>query len=389
MCALPNISQKSLYTLFTLKKNLPNTKARLGKLNTHHGIIETPIFMPVGTLGTVKAVEQQQLIDQVHARIILGNTYHLYLRPGCKIISDAGGLHEFMNWHHPILTDSGGYQVFSLSDNRKLDEEGAHFKSHIDGSSHSFTPENVVDIQRQLGSDIMMVLDECPPYPSTYDYAKSSMELTHRWAKRGRSRFLETASHYGHKQHQFGIIQGGTYKDLRIESSKFIADIGFEGIAIGGLSVGEPTDIMYEMTDLNTDYLPEDKARYLMGVGTPANLLHCIARGIDMFDCVMPTRNARNGMIFTKNGHINLRNAKWKNHHKVLDADFPSLLCQKYTMAYIHHLFRNNEILGLMLASVHNLTFYLWLMEQARNRIQDETFADWYIDMASTLDNRI
>lgn len=375
--------------MYTLKKTASTTKARLGELRTAHGTIQTPIFMPVGTLGTVKGVSQDTLVDQIKAQIILGNTYHLYLRPGCDIIREAGGLHKFMNWDLPILTDSGGYQIFSLSDNRELDEEGAHFQSHIDGSRHTFTPENVVETQRILGSDIMMLLDECPPYPSSYEYAKNSMKLTHRWAKRGRKAFLESEPLYGHEQAQFGIVQGGTYKDLRIESSKFMADQDFEGIAIGGLSVGEPIDLMYEFTDLNTDYLPKGKARYLMGVGTPANLLEGVARGVDMFDCVMPTRNARNGTIFTRNGRVNIRNAQWKEHHDYLDPDFPSELCNKYTMAYIHHLIRNNEIFGMVLASVHNLTFYLWLMEEVRERIADDTFGEWYPGMVERLENRI
>ncbi|MDR9419523.1 tRNA guanosine(34) transglycosylase Tgt [Gracilimonas sp.] len=375
--------------MYTLKKTSTTTKARLGTLETDHGIIETPIFMPVGTLGTVKGVSQKTLKEHIKAQIILGNTYHLYLRPGTEIMKEAGGLHSFMKWDGPILTDSGGYQIFSLSDIRELDEEGAHFQSHIDGSKHSFTPENVVEIQRILGSDIMMLLDECPPYPSSHDYAKKSMELTHRWAKRGRKAFLESEPLYGHKQAQFGIVQGGTYKDLRIESSKFMTDQDFEGIAIGGLSVGEPIELMYEFTDLNTDYLPKDKARYLMGVGTPANLLEGVARGVDMFDCVMPTRNARNGTIFTRNGRVNIRNAQWKNHHEFLDEEFDSDLCSKYTMAYVHHLFRNNEIYGLVLASVHNLRFYLWLMEKVRARIDNDTFAEWYPGMVKQLEQRI
>jgi queuine tRNA-ribosyltransferase len=345
--------------------------------------------MPVGTLASVKAVKQDELIEKVKAQIILGNTYHLYLRPGCKIIEDAGGLHSFMSWDRPILTDSGGYQVYSLSDNRELSEKGAQFKSHLDGSKHMFTPENVVDIQRTLGSDIMMVLDECPPYPSSYEYAKESMELTHRWEKRGRKAFLDSQPKYGHKQAQFGIVQGGTYEDLRIESSKYVTDLDFEGIAIGGLSVGEPTELMYKMTDLNTDYLPEEKPRYLMGVGKPENLLHAVARGIDMFDCVLPTRNARNGQIFTGNGYINIRNAKWKNHHEPLDPDFPTDLCQKYNMSYIHHLFRNNELLGLELASLHNLTFYLWLMDEVKQRIASDTFHNWYKGKAEVLATKI
>ncbi|MFH5886394.1 tRNA guanosine(34) transglycosylase Tgt [Halalkalibaculum sp. DA3122] len=375
--------------VFTLSKTDSRTKARTGTLQTDHGTIETPVFMPVGTLGTVKAVQQDELTDKIDAPVILGNTYHLYLRPGCDIISGAGGLHQFMNWDRPILTDSGGYQVYSLSDNRELTEEGARFKSHHDGSEHLFSPENVVKIQRILGSDIMMILDECPPYPCDKDYAKESMELTHRWAERGKKAFLDTEPLYGHKQFQFGIVQGGTYKDLRKESAQFMADQGFDGIAIGGLSVGEPTGLMYEMTDHNTDDLPRDKPRYLMGVGKPANLLHCVARGIDMFDCVLPTRNARNGQLFTRQGIININNAKWKNHHQHFDPDFPSDLCQKYTMAYIHHLFRNNEILGLQLATLHNLTFYLWLMREMRRRIQENTFSEWYENYAEQVDQKI
>jgi len=375
--------------LFRLEKNCSSTKARLGHIKTDHGIIKTPIFMPVGTLATVKAVSQDQLIEQIKAQIILSNTYHLYLRPGNQIIKNAGGLHNFMKWAHPILTDSGGYQIFSLADNRKLEEEGAKFKSHIDGSTHWFTPENVVETQRILGSDIMMILDECPPYPSTFEYAKKSMELTHRWAKRGRKHFLESSPYYEHSQFQFGIVQGGTYPELRKQSSEYMAELDFEGIAIGGLSVGEPIPLMYEMTDLNTDALPTHKARYLMGVGTPANLLECIARGIDMFDCVMPTRNARNGTIFTKNGKVNLRNARWKDHHKLLDEEFPSDLCSKYSMAYIHHLFKNDEILGLNLASLHNLTFYLWLMEETRTHIANDTFAEWYPGMVKRLESKV
>lgn len=375
--------------MFELEKTSEQTKARTGTITTDHGIIETPIFMPVGTLGTVKAVTQDELTEQIKAQIILGNTYHLYLRPGNEIMQEAGGLHQFMEWNHPILTDSGGYQVFSLSDNRELSEKGAQFKSHHDGSKHMFTPENVVETQRILGSDIMMMLDECPPYPCEYAYAKKSMELTHRWAKRGRKTFEESNPVYGHRQFQFGIVQGGTFEDLRKESAQFMAGLGTEGIAIGGLSVGEPTDLMYEMTDLNTDDLPEDKPRYLMGVGTPGNLLQCVARGIDMFDCVLPTRNARNGQLFTRHGIINIRNAKWKHHHQYFDEEFSSDVSQKYTMAYIHHLFRNNELLGLQLATLHNLTFYLWLMGEMRSRIQAGTFADWYEGMTEQVEQRI
>ena len=375
--------------MFQLHTTCSTSKARLGSLTTDHGVIETPIFMPVGTLGTVKGVSQDRLKDPIFAQVILGNTYHLYLRPGTEVIQASGGLHGFMNWDRPILTDSGGYQIFSLSDIRTLDEEGAHFKSHLDGSKHLFTPENVVDIQRILGSDIMMILDECPPYPSDYAYAKNSMELTHRWAKRGRKQFLETQTLYGHRQFQFGIVQGGTYKDLRIASAEFMAEQNFEGIAIGGLSVGEPIPLLYEMTDVNTDVLPKEKARYLMGVGTPANLLESIARGVDMFDCVMPTRNARNGTIFTREGKVNLRNSKWKNHHAPLDPDFPSDLCQKYQMSYVHHLLKSNELFGMTLASEHNLQFYLWLMKEVREHIKNDTFASWYPHMVTQLESKI
>jgi len=375
--------------LFQLKKTLSQTKARSGQITTDHGSINTPIFMPVGTLGTVKAVNQDDLLHKIKAQIILGNTYHLYLRPGNEIMQNAGGLHRFIGWDKPILTDSGGYQIFSLAEIRELKEKGATFQSHLDGSKHLFTPENVVETQRILGSDIMMILDECPPWPAEYDYVKNSMELTHRWAKRGRDAFLKSGSFYGHQQFQFGIVQGGTYKDLRKESSEYMSSLNFEGLAIGGLSVGEPTNLMYEITDFNTDYLPDDKPRYLMGVGTPGNLIQCVAMGIDMFDCVMPTRNARNGMLFTRNGIINIRNAKWKNHHKLLDPDFPTEVCQRYRMSYIHHLFRSKEILGLELASKHNLTFYLWLMEQIRKKIQEDKFHFWYQEMIKQVENRI
>ncbi|REL25068.1 tRNA guanosine(34) transglycosylase Tgt [Rhodohalobacter sp. SW132] len=375
--------------MFKLEKTSSSSKARTGILKTDHGSIKTPIFMPVGTVGSVKAVNQDDLADKVKAQIILGNTYHLYLRPGNEIMENAGGLHSFMRWDRPILTDSGGYQIFSLSDNRKLEEEGATFKSHLDGSKHLFTPENVVETQRVLGSDIIMILDECPPYPAEKSYVHESMGLTHRWAKRGREAFLTSKPKYGHSQAQFGIVQGGTFKDLRKESSEYMASLNFEGLAIGGLSVGEPNELMYEITDFNTEHLPEEKPRYLMGVGTPANLLQCVARGVDMFDCVMPTRNARNGMIFTRYGKINLRNAKWKHHHQPLDTDFPSDLCSKYKMSYLHHLFKANELLGLELASKQNLTFYLWLMSEARSRIEDDTFSDWYPGMSETVDKKI
>jgi queuine tRNA-ribosyltransferase len=375
--------------MFELLKKDPHTKARTGRITTDHGVIQTPIFMPVGTLATVKAVKQTDLRDEIKAQIILGNTYHLYLRPGCDIMEKAGGLHRFMNWDGPILTDSGGYQVFSLAANRVLEEQGATFKSHIDGSSHKFTPENVVDIQRILGSDIMMLLDECPPWPCSYEYAKNSMELTHRWAARGLNAFRETGPLYGHYQMQFGICQGGTNADLRSESAMFIDGLGFDGNAIGGLSVGEPANLMYEMTDLVTGYLSENKPRYLMGVGTPGNLLTCIALGIDMFDCVMPTRNARNGMLFTRNGIINMRNARWKDHFHPADEGFDSDLCRHHSMAYLHHLFRCGEILGMELASLHNLRFYLWLMEETRQQISAGTFHSWYPGMVKRLESRL
>ena len=375
--------------MFTLHSTDSHSKARLGTLKTDHGEIQTPIFMPVGTNGSVKAVSQDDLAQRIQAPIILGNTYHLYLRPGMELMREVGGLHQFIGWNGAILTDSGGYQIFSLSDMRKLEERGAEFKSHLDGSKHWFTPENVVEIQRTLGSDIMMILDECPPYPSEYDYALNSMELTHRWAARGRKAFEETEPLYGHKQAQFGIVQGGTYPDLRKASAEFMASVGFEGIAIGGLSVGEPTDLLYEMTDLTTDHLPHDKPRYLMGVGTPGNLIQSVLRGVDMFDCVMPTRNARNGMIFTRHGIVNIRNAKWRHHHKPLDKEFESDLCQRYSMSYIHHLFRADELLGLELASEHNLTFYLWLMKQIREQIAAGTFASWAEEMTRTVETRL
>lgn len=375
--------------MFSLIKSCKTTKARTGYIQTDHGRIETPIFMPVGTLATVKAVPQKTLLSEIKAQIILANTYHLYLRPGMQVMDEVKGLHSFMRWDRPILTDSGGYQVFSLSDIRKIEERGVIFKSHLDGSKHEFTPENVVDIQRTLGSDIIMVLDECPDAKSTFDYAKKSMELTHRWAKRGRDFFLTSADRYDHRQFQFGIVQGTVFSKLREESSQTIADLDFEGNAIGGLSVGEPTEDMYAMTDICTDILPTNKPRYLMGVGTPANLIESIARGIDMFDCVMPTRNARNGMIFTHNGTINLRNSKWKHHHKPFDDTFPSDLCSTYPASYIHHLFRSNELYGLQLASEHNLMFYLALMEEVRQRILNDSFSQWYPKKVNNLECRI
>ncbi|MDI6402549.1 tRNA guanosine(34) transglycosylase Tgt [Balneolaceae bacterium ANBcel3] len=375
--------------MFQLLKETSSGKARAGLLNTGHGTLPTPIFMPVGTAGTVKAVDNRTLQEKVQAPIILGNTYHLYLRPGNAIMAEAGGLHSFMNWQGALLTDSGGYQVYSLSDIRTLENDGVIFKSHLDGSRHKFTPENVVETQRILGSDIMMVLDECPPYPSSYEYVKKSLVLTHRWAQKSVEAYKNSESRYGHKQYLFGIVQGGTYSDLRKESVLALSEMEFSGLAIGGLSVGEPPEVMYEVSDVATDILPKDKPRYLMGVGTPSDILNGIARGIDMFDCVMPTRNARNGMLFTENGIINIRNAKWKSHFASADPGFPSDLCQLHTMAYVHHLFKSGEILGLQLASAHNLMFYLWLVREARKHILDDTFDSWYPAMDKKVKHRL
>lgn len=375
--------------LFTLIQRSNATDARLGRIQTDHGIIETPIFMPVGTVGSVKAVTNPELISDVKAQIILGNSYHLYLRPGTDIISAAGGLHHFMSWDLPILTDSGGFQVYSLANIRDLRDEGVVFQSHIDGSRHLFSPENVVEIQRSFGSDIMMVLDDCPPNPSSHEYASKSMDLTHGWAQRGRKAFLNTDNHYDYRQFQFGIVQGCTYPDLRKESASYITELDFDGNAIGGLSVGEPAEVMYAMTEICTAVLPEEKPRYLMGVGTPANLLESIARGVDMFDCVMPTRNARNGMLFTRHGTINTRNTKWKDCFESADPGFLSPLCRDYSMAYLHHLIRNKEMVGLQLASVHNLCFYLWLMGEVRRHIKEGTFAEWYPKAAAEMERKL
>lgn len=345
--------------------------------------------MPVGTVGSVKAVTQQQLNDEVNAQIILGNTYHLYLRPGTEILEKAGGLHKFNGWDKPILTDSGGYQVFSLSNNRKLKEEGALFQSHIDGSRHLFTPENVIDIQRSIGADIIMAFDECPPYPSDYSYAKKSMELTHRWLTRCVQHMDETEPKYGYEQSLFPIVQGSTYKDLRVESAKFIADMGCDGNAIGGLSVGEPEDMMYEMCGLCCEQLPADKPRYLMGVGTPWNILENIALGIDMFDCVMPTRNGRNGMLFTSKGVINIKNKRWEDDFSVIDDGIECPTSIFYTKAYVRHLFVANEILGMQIASIHNLAFYLHLVKQARHHILQGDFTEWKNKMIPVLKQRL
>jgi queuine tRNA-ribosyltransferase len=362
---------------FTLQHSDPQSKARAGLLETAHGVIETPIFMPVGTAGTVKAVHQRELKNDIQVQIILGNTYHLYLRPGTSVLEAAGGLHKFMNWDGPILTDSGGFQVFSLSGIRKIKEEGVQFSSHIDGSKHLFTPERAMDIQRSIGGDIIMAFDECTPYPCEYAEAKKSMELTHRWLTRCCDHFDNTSSLYGYEQNLFPIVQGSTYKDLRKQSAEFIASKERAGNAIGGLSVGEPAEMMYEITDQITDILPKDKPRYLMGVGTPANIIEGIALGVDMFDCVMPTRNARNGMLFTKNGIINIRNEKWKSDFSPIEEDGATYVDTYYSKAYLRHLNSNNEMLGAQIASIHNLGFYLWLVKEARKRIIDGSFAAW------------
>lgn len=374
---------------FELQHTANGSKARAGKMTTDHGDIETPIFMPVGTVGSVKAVSQQQLYNDVNAEIILGNTYHLYLRPGLEVLEAAGGLHNFNGWHRPILTDSGGYQVFSLAANRKINEEGVVFQSHIDGSKHLFSPEKVMDIQRIIGADIIMAFDECPPYPSEYRYAKTSMDLTHRWLDRCIRHFNSTPGKYNYDQNLFPIVQGGTYKDLRTASCQYIASMNAAGNAIGGLSVGEPMNMMYEFTALCCDELPINKPRYLMGVGTPWNILECIDLGIDMFDCVMPTRNGRNGMLFTTKGVINIKNLKWAKDFSVIDNDLPNSVSQYYSKAYMRHLFVSKEILGLQLASIHNLSFYLWLVKEARKHIQNNTFAGWKKEMLEILQQRL
>ena len=362
---------------FELQKEDLNSNARAGLITTAHGTIETPIFMPVGTVGSVKAVHFHELENDIKAQIILGNTYHLYLRPGMDIIEKAGGLHKFNGWKRPILTDSGGFQVFSLSANRKLKEEGAYFRSHIDGSKHLFTPEGVVDIQRSIGSDIMMALDECPPGDSDYQYAKKSLALTLRWLRRGWDHYKATDGKYGYSQAYFPIVQGCVYKDLRQESAKFVADLGADGNAIGGLAVGEPTEKMYEMIEIVNEILTKDKPRYLMGVGTPANILEAIERGVDMMDCVMRTRNGRNGMLFTKNGIMNMRNKKWADDFSPIEIDGASEVDRMYSRAYLRHLFVSQEILAMQIASIHNLAFYLWLVGEARSHILAGDFKAW------------
>lgn len=374
---------------FKLESTDSRGKARAGTINTAHGQIQTPIFMPVGTAGAVKAVTQQQLKQVVDPHIILGNTYHLYLRPGTSVLEHAGGLHRFNGWDKPILTDSGGYQVFSLAQNRKIKEEGVVFQSHIDGSRHLFSPESVMDIQRSIGADIIMAFDECPPYPSEYKYAKDSMELTHRWLDRCFNRLEETPPKYGYPQHLFPIVQGSTYKDLRKASCEYVASKGAVGNAIGGLSVGEPEDMMYEYTALCTEHLPLDKPRYLMGVGTPWNILECIDLGVDMFDCVMPTRNGRNGMLFTTQGVINIRNKKWEKDFSVIDLGLENEVSSYYSKAYLRHLFVAQEILALTLASIQNLSFYLWLVKEARKHIIAGDFSNWKREMVPILKQRL
>ncbi len=374
---------------FTLQHKDKGSSARAGLIVTDHGSFETPIFMPVGTAGTVKGVHQRELKQDIDAPIILGNTYHLYLRPGIEILKKAGGLHSFINWDRSILTDSGGYQVFSLAEIRKIKEEGAFFQSHIDGSRHSFTPENIVDIQRVIGADIMMALDECTPYPCDYAYAKASMELTHRWLDRGVEQFLKTDALYSHNQSYFPIVQGSIYQDLRKRSAEKVAEKFMEGNAIGGLSVGEPAEEMYRMTEIVNAILPREKPRYLMGVGTPVNILESIALGVDMFDCVMPTRNGRNGMLFTSEGIINIRNAKWRDDFSSVDPNAEIYTSKQYSKAYLRHLLISNEMLGAQIASVHNLYFYLWLVKEARKKIVSGEFSSWKNSMVKKLSVRL
>ncbi len=374
---------------FKLTSKDAHSKARAGIVTTDHGDIPTPIFMPVGTAGSVKAVHQRELAQDIDAKIILGNTYHLYLRPGIELLEKAGGLHKFNGWNHPILTDSGGYQVYSLSENRKIKADGVTFKSHIDGSKHFFSPESVMDIQRSIGADIIMAFDECTPYPCEYAYAKKSMKMTHDWLARCVNRMDNTAPKYSYDQALFPIVQGSVYKDLRKESAEFIASQNQQGNAIGGLSVGEPHEMMYEMTDLVCSILPADKPRYLMGVGTPENILECIALGIDMFDCVMPTRNARNGMLFTTQGIINIRNEKWKDDLSAIDIELGGYASTFHSKAYLRHLIISKEILGAQIASIHNLTFYLWLVKQARLKIEEGTFTDWKNKMVKVVTQRL
>ncbi|MDE7027627.1 tRNA guanosine(34) transglycosylase Tgt [Duncaniella freteri] len=374
---------------FVLQSTASGSNARAGLITTDHGVIETPIFMPVGTLGSVKSVHQHELRDDIKAQIILGNTYHLYLRPGIDILEKAGGLHKFNGWERPILTDSGGFQVFSLAANRKLTEEGAWFRSHIDGSKHLFTPESVVDIERSIGADIMMALDECPPGTADIDYARKSLRLTQRWLERGWKRYKETEGRYGYRQAYFPIVQGVVYPELRRDAAKHVADLGADGNAIGGLAVGEPTEVMYDMIEVVNEILPADKPRYLMGVGTPANILEAIDRGVDMMDCVMPTRNGRNGMLFTAHGIMNMRNRKWADDFSPIQEDGPSYVDRTYTKAYLRHLFISDEILAMQIASIHNLAFYLWLVGEARRHIIAGDFKVWKTEMVERVTRRL
>ncbi len=374
---------------FIINSTDKKTNARVGFFETSHGVIQTPVFMPVGTQGAVKTVHHRELKDEINAEIILSNTYHLYLRPGSDVIENAGGIHKFINWDNNILTDSGGYQVYSLSSNRKITDNGVRFKSHIDGSTHLFTPESVIDTQVSIGADIIMAFDECPAYPCEYDYAKNSMNLTHKWLDRCIERFKTTENKYGYKQYLFPIVQGSTFKDLRIKSAEYIANTNLFGNAIGGLSVGEPAEEMYLMNEIVCNILPKDKPRYLMGVGTPINLLENIALGIDMFDCVMPTRNARNGMLFTSKGIINIKNSKWKNDFSLLDDDKITYVDKDYSKAYLRHLFSVNEILAKQIASIHNLGFYSWLICEARRHIMDGDFLNWKNKMIKVLNKRL
>ncbi len=374
---------------FKLEHTDKNSKARTGTITTAHGEIKTPIFMPVGTVGTVKGVHQHEVSDDIKAQIILGNTYHLYLKPGLDILKSAGGLHKFMNWDRPILTDSGGYQVYSLAGTRKIKEEGVKFQSHIDGSYHHFSPEYAIDIQRVIGGDLIMAFDECTPFPCDYKYAKQSMHMTHRWLKRCVDRMNETDPLYGYEQTLLPIVQGSTYKDLRTQSAEMIASFDQPANAIGGLSVGEPAEELYAMTELVCDILPKDKPRYLMGVGTPMNILESIALGVDMMDCVLPTRNARHGTLYTKNGIINIKNAKWKDDFSPLDPDGTSYVDSAYSKAYVRHLFSANEALGRQIASIHNLAFYLWLVGEARQKIEDGTFTAWKNKMVQQMAEKL
>ncbi len=374
---------------FKILKEDKTSKARLGEIKTAHGKIKTPIFMPVGTTGSVKTVHQHELLKDTKSQIILSNTYHLYLRPGLDVIKKAGGIHKFIGWKKPLLTDSGGYQVYSLSRKRKINEKGVKFESHIDGRYHFFTPEYAIDVQRTIGADIIMAFDECTPYPCEYEYAKKSMDMTHRWLKRCCNRFDQTKEEHNYKQTLFPIVQGSIYKDLRLESAEKIAEFKRDGNAIGGLSVGEPHDIMYEMTDIACSVLPWEKPRYLMGVGTPINLLENIALGVDMFDCVMPTRNARNGMLFTSQGTINIKNKKWEKDYSMLDPSGTSFVDNMYTKSYVRHLFKSNEILGKQIATLHNIRFYIWLMEEAQKQIKLGSFTKWKNKMIKELGNRL